>query len=665
MKTSITSLSLSRFSRETKRFTLVSLLSLVAIATSSILSFGQTPTLASQPLPYVPQFDGLVSAYPSGFSVSRGISLSYKTDLSSVESFPDADFTDERGLVASVLVAPLTNSLPGTNISGGSRPQYYDVDGKRKLLISLSSRIWGAFMSVSTNGNNDIKISYSLQLTERGLNNSTAGLNLVAFLQYRTSTVTGWTTVENSFWNTSTLGVGDESTFNLTLPSSLNNLSNVDFRIVNYQTGEVTIDDLLSYAISNVSVTGTQFEVPVPTALSIKSVLPANTSVLTDGKPFNVTVEIKDQNGDVIELTSATGISISAQGAGSLSSSPVTINGVSSAVISNSVYTGNGVVTITASAISGQTLTSASFVVTIVSDPLAGLRTLFFEDFESVGSLAAKDNHPTSVVGFSSINADGEALDPAGSPQYGSAGFVITRTSRGAWNGNNLDNIGISTFFDNENSVSADSTFIAAATSYFVSTTANANRVLILPLITMDGTNLELSWQAMSRGSYNFRDSYRLLAAEGAITSIDDLQPVPNADFQKAPSRRVDSKKFSLPTELEGKVITLAFQLYTPAPGGDRLFFDNIRVTSGGTISTKAAVESKSLSVYPNPASSTISVDATVGATVSISDLSGTSVLVKTIDASKTVDVSGLAAGFYVVKVSSSTGVKTAKVVIK
>ena len=657
----------------TNQFKKMALLIGMSACVSITASYAQEPIVTVQNIPYVVNFGSAhFTTYPNGLAVSRGISNSFKTNIADVTTFPAADFTDTRNISATQLTAPLTNSVGGSNISGGSNAHSYLDGSDAKLLITLSTRLWGAFFAVKTSNNEKIKVSYSLQLTERAENNTTAGLDLTAYLQYRTSTTTGWSTVAGSQWNTAGLTVGGVTNYSLTLPGIVDNLAALDLRIVNTQTAGVGATDLLSYAIDNISVTGTQIAVNTVTAVAfkIKSVTPTSTSVITAGKAFSVVVESADPDGAPFAVTSATGFSLAVVGgSGTLNGtvSGIILASTSSAIVSGISYSQAGVIVLSATATSGQPLTSVTSVITVTGDPLSGLNVLFSENFEDANSLPAADNFPVSVSGFTAYNLDNETLSPSGSPGYGSAGFVVVRTIRGPWRGNGLDNIGTETYFDNTGSTVADSNFVAGATSFFVSSVAGANRWLVLPAVTLSGENIKLAWQSMSRGSFNFRDSYRLKVSATApsdpfITADFELISTVAgvAEFANEPSRRVTSHSIDLPATLKGLVVYIAFEVFTPAPGGDRIFFDNILVTSTDAITgVDDVIDSKSLAIYPNPATATLFV-ASEGQ-LTVSSTAGNTVIATTIVGKTAIDVSGLALGLYVVKLQTATGVQFAK----
>ncbi len=649
------------------------LFGILSVSLGVLETKAQEPIITEQNLPYVVNFGtGHFNNYPAGLATSRGIANSFKTNIADVTTFPAANFTETRSLSTTTLTSPLSNTVGGSNVSGGANPHSYLEGGNdAKLLITLSTRLWSTFFSVKTTDNTDIKIGYSLQLTERAENNATTspGLNLTAYLQYRTSSISGWNTVIGSEWNTESLTVGGITNFNLTLPSSINNLPRVDFRIVNTQTAGVTVSDLLSYAIDNISVTGIPPLVNTVTAVAfrIKSVTPTSTSVLTQGKAFSVEVESISQNGSTYAVTSSAGFTLSvSSGSGTLGGTltGTILASTTSTIITGITYSKGEVFTLSVVSVSGQPLLSASFVLTIAGDPLAGLNVLYSENFENFNNVPKLNNYNVSVAGMTSYNIDRAALNSGGSPTYGNAGFVVVRTARGPWFGNGADNIGTTTYFDNTGSDNKDSNFVAAATSYFISTSTGASRYLVLPAINLAGSNIKLSWQAMSRGSFAFRDSYKVKYSETAPSSpfntedFELISTVPGvAVIINEPSRRVTNHSISIPTNFENKIIYFAFELSTPGPGGDRIFLDNILVTSGSSITgfneNTQMISTPILKATPNPASESITIQSAVSETVKIYNLIGNQVLTGTTNTS--LAIGSLTKGMYVAVTTKGT----------
>jgi hypothetical protein len=74
----------------------------------------------------------------------------------------------------------------------------------------------------------------------------------------------------------------------------------------------------------------------------------------------------------------------------------------------------------------------------------------------------------------------------------------------------------------------------------------------------------------------------------------------------------------------------------------------------------------QSLSVYPNPAQNQITIEATTGEPFSIMDSRGQEVLTGKLAGSPiTMDISGLASGYYIVRTISTEGIRTGSFIKK
>lgn len=466
-------------------------------------------------------------------------------------------------------------------------------------------------------------------------------------------------------------GIGTSGVLSGTLTTTiLSGMSSATFSGLTYSqpstvtlTSSVVLGDVLATDMGVFTVAALPL---TAVAFRVKSVIPTSTSELIQGKAFSVIVESISQNGSTFAVASSTGFALNvSSGSGTLGG---TLNGTilanaSSATISGITYSKNEIFTLGVVSSSGQALASASFVLTILGDPLAGLTILYSEGFENFNKLPKLNNYNVSVVGLTSFNIDRAALNSGGSPTYGDAGFVVVRTSRGPWLGNQADNIGTTTFFDNTGSDVSDSNFVAAATSFFVSSATGANRYLVLPAITLNGTNLKLSWQAMSRGSFPFRDSYNVRYSLTAPSNPFDptdfselISTIPGvAQFINEPSRRVTNHTINLDSKFENEVIYIAFQLSTPAPGGDRLFFDNIVVSSGGSLTGINVFENTkpTLKAMPNPASETVLIQSTTIEDVKILNMIGNEVLVA--KTNTPISITALTKGLYIAVTKKGT----------
>lgn len=177
---------------------------------------------------------------------------------------------------------------------------------------------------------------------------------------------------------------------------------------------------------------------------------------------------------------------------------------------------------------------------------------LFFEDFETITEFPN-----TWVI----IDEDGGTPD---SPDFnGVSNWIISNSDR----------------FESN---------VAIATSYFTDDPyPDADDWMITPAITIQA-NTFLSWQAMSlTSSGNYLDDYEVyvstttqdIAGCNAVTGkmIKQVLQEQASTSSTTPGLGVQSYEIDL-SEFAGKDVYIAFRLMTPAPGGDELGIDNIKV---------------------------------------------------------------------------------------
>jgi hypothetical protein len=119
--------------------------------------------------------------------------------------------------------------------------------------------------------------------------------------------------------------------------------------------------------------------------------------------------------------------------------------------------------------------------------------------------------------------------------------------------------------------------------------------------------------------------------------------------------------------QLQGQGL-VRFKFEAVSNNGNNIYLDDINIENWTVGINEPAMQK--IAIYPNPAAHQITIDANgiVGdAVVTIYDLQGKLLLNKHIDASKsiTVDVSNLAGGLYMVKVSSTSGDSFQKLIIE
>lgn len=425
----------------------------------------------------------------------------------------------------------------------------------------------------------------------------------------------------------------------------------------------------------NVGTFATQFE--------ITSVLPQGS--YTVRRPIEIRVKFLDDNGKgsipadattftlmLEEGTCATGISNVTKAIEAYSDSVAAITGIEAYVPE--------VIRIKVTSAEYGTQTTAAL--DVKPNALAGLQILYREDFEGTVKVPGQPN-PAFPAGMSLFNVDGKAGIPTFYNDYGTNAFVLRRIRQRGYVGIAAvgDDDGKTYFFNNANSANPDSNFVAFATSYFsdvASENPDANRWLVTPAISLSGDNLKLQFQAMSfTSSGNFKDDFQVLFstdAPGSSININnweafdvfspELPSVAPKKIITAPTRPT-TYVVTLPSTFNNQTVYFAIRLVTKSPGGDRLAIDNILVTSGTEVAQTftcpaTSVEETAINapftVYPNPTEGLVYVNAAGEAKVL--DITGNVVLSSTL-LNGTLDVSGLNAGVYFLKVGS----KTAKIV--
>ena len=108
-----------------------------------------------------------------------------------------------------------------------------------------------------------------------------------------------------------------------------------------------------------------------------------------------------------------------------------------------------------------------------------------------------------------------------------------------------------------------------------------------------------------------------------------------------------------------GQTIYLAFHNISPM-GGDALFIDDVRIGTGVGIND---VNDINVAVYPNPVSEVLNIEGEGIQQIELMDVNGRTVM--TSGATSQLNLSGMAAGLYMVRVITNEGVHTQKIVKK
>lgn len=271
-------------------------------------------------------------------------------------------------------------------------------------------------------------------------------------------------------------------------------------------------------------------------------------------------------------------------------------------------------------------------------DLYAGRTVLYKEDFESSTKavLAPNGNLPALPSNMKIYNVDGNSSDDY--TRYGTDAFVVERRGQVGYIGKKTDNDGNTYYFNNANSAFPDSNYIAFATSFFSTTqTVGANRWLVTPMISISGTDLKLSFQAMSfTSSGNYKDSFKVyysLITPGTNLIAGNWIAVPGTTTYEAKTIP-ENYTITLSSGFNNKNVAFAWQLNTQQPsspdwGGDRLALDNIAITAASLTTgiEDADAEFTSLNVYPNPAIESILINSSEVLDVKVYNLSGAEVM--------------------------------------
>lgn len=181
----------------------------------------------------------------------------------------------------------------------------------------------------------------------------------------------------------------------------------------------------------------------------------------------------------------------------------------------------------------------------------------------------------------------------------------------------------------------------------------NPDNWVFTPNITMPASgSYEIAWDVMPYAAQLPTDHYGVYLVHGGDTTLLREETL-NANIT-APS----SRAATLPAGTTGE-FKIAFRHYETT-GGYVLLVSNIRVVEAGTTGIDD-VENAQVAVYPNPANNMVMVEAENVNLVQVMDINGRVVLSS--ERAGRLDVSGLAAGVYVVRVVCADGVSTIKIV--
>jgi hypothetical protein len=432
-------------------------------------------------------------------------------------------------------------------------------------------------------------------------------------------------------------------------------------------------------------------------SVSISKVIPEAGALI--GKGITINVSLKGTNALDAALNSDLTLTATlSQGTGTLGGTltGVILAGQKSGSIQGITYDKAETIKITVAA-SGFTSVITD-TIRVFADPTAGLQVLYRQDFENTNKavLGPNGNFPAIPSDMKIYNLDGQTSTEY--PLYGTDGFVMLRRSgRGVapFATDDIAQYGTKLyFFDNSNSTNPDSNYIAAATSFFSLTqTVGADRWIVTPAISLAGENLKFSLQAMSgTSSGNYEDLMQVLfSTEAPGTTLNpanweaftmkNLVLGTDSATNSAPTFP-NTYSVSLPSTFNNQVVYFAVRLKTGQVfgsdwGGDRLFIDNLLVTSGGTTTTgiKSSFENSKLGIYPNPGKDQITLSFNLkensNVKLVLTDYLGSEVLSSSLGSLSygpqfmKVGLPNLLPGVYFVKLVSGSQVITSKLIIE
>ena len=178
---------------------------------------------------------------------------------------------------------------------------------------------------------------------------------------------------------------------------------------------------------------------------------------------------------------------------------------------------------------------------------------------------------------------------------------------------------------------------------------------LISPSIEMPAEgSFDLCWKVMTYDSEFPTDHYAayLIAEDGTETLFYQ-------ETLGAHNTRFAQRVAPLPAGITGS-FKVAFRHYD-TEGGYVLILDDIKIVESGTVTGIDPVET-SVALYPNPASQMLNVKAEGLRKVEMLDMTGRTVLTTS---ANHINLSGIAAGMYMVRVTTAEGIHTEKVMVK
>ena len=179
---------------------------------------------------------------------------------------------------------------------------------------------------------------------------------------------------------------------------------------------------------------------------------------------------------------------------------------------------------------------------------------------------------------------------------------------------------------------------------------------LISPSITMPTNgSFEVSWQVMPYTTDYPNDHYGVY-----ILNDNDEETLLFEETLNASMSSFQQRVATIPATVSGN-FRVAFRHFDNPGNGYVIILDNIMIVPAGSTQGIDNIENNSVSVYPTPANSVLTVEGEGIHSVQMFDASGRTVLSR--NNGGKIDISGLASGIYVVRVTTTNGISIKKVV--
>jgi PKD repeat protein len=198
-------------------------------------------------------------------------------------------------------------------------------------------------------------------------------------------------------------------------------------------------------------------------------------------------------------------------------------------------------------------------------------------------------------------------------------------------------------------------TYLVSQSNYYGFIELDPDNWVYTPVMAMPATgSFEIAWKVMPLETQLPSDHYGVYVVQNGVETLL-YQETLTADIT-APSQRA----VAIPETVSGE-FKVAFRHYETT-GGYYILISDIAVVASGSTQGIDNANAANVAVYPNPASSMLSVEGEGIEQVEIIDVNGR--VVMTAEAG-TINISALANGVYMVRVVTAAGVSTQKIVKK